>query len=150
MTDDINAITPHEISQLELFLQPVLPEVVRTKANNNRQEVVLAGVSLEYAPTFSPPDVVMKLILPNERHAEVIAEIEKLVDAWYLIGAFGGLGGTLHSASRSSTTRTPESTIVSWAVDVGDAGDEAISTLVTCLRQLLAMHGISSASLILE
>jgi len=58
--------------------------------------------------------------------------LKRLIESWYQVGFYGGFGGTgFHSIMNLDYDE--DDLLVSWTMDMGDVGEEAVDALVAIL-----------------
>jgi hypothetical protein len=59
-------------------------------------------------------------------------DLKHLIESWYQVGFYGGFGGTgFHSMMNLDYDE--DDLLVSWTMDMGDVGEEAVEALATIL-----------------
>jgi hypothetical protein len=67
-------------------------------------------------------------------------QVSSLIDAWYLLGVYGGYDGNLHYLSK--VTYNSSSPVSHWSVDMGSARDRAVTVLTRALDGLAVQADI--------
>ncbi len=72
-------------------------------------------------------------------------ELRTLIEAWFLVGLYGGFGGYFHHMSSISF----DENLVEWQVDMGSSSTQALDVLITCLETFGQDNDVAMKKLVL-
>jgi hypothetical protein len=99
-------------------------------------------IMVEYEESCVPPDVRIRIVCGQVLTADQGERLDKLIDAWYWIGSYGGFGGFMHFADESLHQVEDGRTTVEWLMDLGSAGDNVLEVLRRSLEGFMATEGV--------
>jgi hypothetical protein len=135
LSDDLFDVTDEAEEQLREYFAPVLPVAAPRESDStrskSRRKRTAAAPSPVLERTHTSPDVVMTAVFGQPPDDSFRTAIERLLDAWYLLGTRGGFGSWLHNVGPITFTGAA----AEWTCDLGDTDDLALDVLT---RSLLA------------
>jgi hypothetical protein len=95
-------------------------------------------VEVERTSTFEEelPDVYVTVYLERAPTAQERAEFDRVVAAWYDLGARAGFGDAFRDGSKFDYTEDDGQPVAEFWADIGESGDAALDALIRAIRGL--------------
>jgi hypothetical protein len=108
-------------------------ESVPAVANNN-------ALTIERHDPLTFDWIPFELRMPNARSDQMWG-VSRFMEAWALVGLYGVLGGCVHEINQQ-VIDTPRA-LIAGVIDLGTAGEDAISALIKGLDNLARSEGLT-------
>ncbi len=79
------------------------------------------------------------------KQVELENGLRELIEAWFLVGLYGGFGGYFHHMSSIGF----DENLVEWQVDMGSSSTQALDVLINCLETFERDNDVTMEKLVL-
>ena len=123
---------------------PNLGQLLPDDDEASQAVAAVPDVEVERTPAFDEelPDVYVTVYLERAPTAQERAEFERVIAAWYDMGARAGFGDAFRNGSNVDYTEDEGQPIAQFWADIGESGEPALDALLRAIRGLAEIDGL--------